>query len=360
MTKLFLPAVFLALFVLACATSRALVVEGPVASRVLASFVASGVASTAETRAEAARAFLASLEEDERAACALDLADPERQRWTNVPSRAGDGGVRLGDLDAHELELACGLLSVVLSPTGFAKVRDVMLADDRLLRNGAPRTGFGTEEFRIVVFGEPAAQNAWALQLDGHHVGLNLTFVGEQITQSPTFVGAQPSSYQRGDRVVVPLARELAAGFALVNALTDEQRALAVLSPSRGRIAAGAGRDGVVPAPQGLAATELDAAQRRLLLNLVEAYVGDLPAPQATARLRAIEAELDDVSFAWHGPLDEPSDVSYRVQGPSFLIEFACQDLGGDPLDHLHSIVRDLDNEYGVAWTADASLPKPR
>ncbi|MFT5688569.1 MAG: hypothetical protein ACI8PQ_001410, partial [Planctomycetota bacterium] len=31
------------------------------------------------------------------------------------------------------------------------------------------------------------------------------------------------------------------------------------------------------------------------------------------------------------------------------LIEFACQDLGGKPLDHLHAMIRNPLSEYGAS-----------
>ena len=32
------------------------------------------------------------------------------------------------------------------------------------------------------------------------------------------------------------------------------------------------------------------------------------------------------------------------------IIEYACQDLGGRPLNHLHSMYRNPENEYGAAF----------
>ena len=45
--------------------------------------------------------------------------------------------------------------------------------------------------------------------------------------------------------------------------------------------------------------------------------------------------------------------VSYRLQGPSLLVEYACQNLGGDPLDHLHAMYRDPTNEYGAGFEGE-------
>lgn len=301
----------------------------------------------------AARAFLESLDDDLRAETTFALDSAERSNWTNVPPGADEAGVRLGDLDEGQLKRACDLLAAVLSPQGYAKIRDILLADDRLLRDGQPRRGFGAENYWLVLFGTPAADGVWALQLDGHHIALNLAFHGERIELSPSFIGTQPSDYERAGERVVPLGRLVDAAFALAGSLSEEQRAQAVLSPRRGRMAAGAGRDGVVPEPVGLPCRDLDGDQRALLLALLGEYVADLPAPHAGRRLRELEAEVDAMVFSWHGPTANPSDVSFRVQGPTVIVEYACQNLGGNPLDHLHSIYRNPRNEYGGTFAED-------
>ena len=321
------------------------------ASEVLATYTPRGITSPSPAAmAGAARAFLESLDDDLREQCALPLDSDERQRWTNVPPRAEEEGARLGDLNEEQLERASDLLAVVLSPQGYEKVRDILLADDRLLRDGRPRVGFGAENYWLVLFGSPSADEAWALQLDGHHIALNLTFVGERVGMSPSFIGTQPSRYERSGEEIVPLRGQVDEAFALAGSLTEEQRKQAVVSARRGRIAAGAGRDGVVPEPLGLPCSRLDEDQRAVLKKLLRQYVGDLPEPHATTRMQALEEEIDDMVFAWNGPMSNPSDVSYRVQGPSLIIEYACQDLGGRPLNHLHSIYRNPQNEYGAGF----------
>jgi len=84
-----------------------------------------------------------------------------------------------------------------------------------------------------------------------------------------------------------------------------------------------------------------------MLLSLVSQWVNDLPPKQAGVRLTQIKSEIDEMKFAWKGSRKKGSDVSYTIQGPSLIIEYACQDLGGNPLDHIHTMYRDPTNEYG-------------
>ncbi|MEM7309625.1 MAG: DUF3500 domain-containing protein [Planctomycetota bacterium] len=344
---LFLSALGLSLFVAPAAPVEDHPSE---VSRVLAAYAPEVSERSPAAMAGAAQALLDALDEDHHDDCAHPLESDERGKWTNVPPRMDDAGLRLGDLDEANLKLACDLLATCLSDTGYAKVRDILLADDLLLPEGKPRPGFGAENYWLLVFGTPSADGRWALQLDGHHIAVNLTFDGEQVSMSPSFIGTQPARYERGDATIEPLRGEVEAAFALLESLDDGQRADAIVSDRRGRIAAGPGQDGVVPAPAGLPCSRLNEVQRVRLIGLLRHYVAGLPEPHATARLLELKGEIDRMHFAWSGGRKQPGDVSYRLQGPSVIIEYACQDLGGDPLQHLHSMYRDPSNEYGAGF----------
>ena len=140
---------------------------------------------------------------------------------------------------------------------------------------------------------------------------------------------------------------EVEKAFALIGSLDKEQRRKAIRGGSRGRIQTAAGRDGVVPEPVGVACDSFNEKQRQLLMELLAEWVGDLPKAAADKRAEQLRGEIDQMHFAWHGSAEPGSDVSYRIQGPTVIVEYAGQDLGGDPLDHLHSMYRDPTNEYG-------------
>ena len=305
-------------------------------------------AYTPEAMASAAVSFLKSLKQNLRRQAALPFDSPEKAKWTNVPPRGPQGGVRLGDLNEKQMKKACDLLAAVLSPQGYGKVRNIPLADDRLLRNGQRRPGFGAEDYWLAIFGEPSATGKWAIQFDGHHLAVNLTFHGKRMSMSPTFIGTQPREFKLGKDKVVPMAREAPAALALLKSLDDKQQKIARVGDRRRNIVTAAGKDGFIPTPVGLPGKSLNASQRTSLISLLGEYVGDLPEPFAQQRLKELSTEIDKMSFAWWGPAEKGGDVSYRLQGPSLIIEYAGQDLGGDPHNHLHSMYRDPTNEYGV------------
>jgi len=300
-----------------------------------------------QAMASAANAFLESLDDDLRQRAALALDHQERREWTNLPARAGAGGLRLGDCSDTQVKAFCDLMGTLFSEQGYHKMCSIMLADDQLLRGGRPRPGFGTEEFSVVVFGKPSPNGPWAFQLDGHHVGVNLAIQGSKLTMSPSFIGTQPEAFHIATKKYRPLAGEIDGAFQLVNSLDDAQRKQAIVKPKRGSIKTGPGNDANVPEPEGVSCATFSETQKEMLLSLIEEWVNDLPPEQAEQRLRKLRNEIDQTFFAWQGPTIAVSDVSYTIQGPSLIIEYACQNLGGNPLDHLHTMYRDPTNEYG-------------
>lgn len=301
----------------------------------------------------AAEAFLATLSPDEIKKTLLPLTDPERQKWTNVPTKANDGGLRLGDLTKPQLKKAVAFLSTVLSENGYLMARNIMMADDLLIKNDKQakrRGGFGSANFWIAIFGTPSATEPWGVQWDGHHVAVNLTIVGEKMSLSPAFIGTQPHKFMLGDEEITPMKNEIAWAIDFMNSLDEKQRAKAIITNKRGRMQAGAGKDGVMPEAKGLACSDLAEKQHALLVKLVGLWVDDLPAKPAKARMAELDAQLKEAHFAWYGPFSPGSDASYHLVGPEVIVEYTGQDLGGNPLDHIHSIYRNPTNEYGAQW----------
>ena len=303
---------------------------------------------TPEFLAKSASTFLSSLNKELKSQAALPYNSKEKGKWTNVPPRGPQGGVRLGDLNESQIKKALDFLRTVLSEQGYNKAINIPLADDRLLRNGERRPGFGAEDYWLAIFGKPSTKKPWGLQFDGHHIAINLAFHGNRMSMSPTFIGTQPREFQLGDNKIIPMASEAPSGLKLHNSLNDEQKKKATIGSKRANLIAAAGRDGFVPDQIGISCKGFNEAQRKALFDVIKVYIGDLPQPFLKKRIEELTAEIDKMSFAWWGPAKEKGDFSYRLQGPSLIIEYAGQDLGGDPHDHLHSMYRDPTNEYGA------------
>jgi hypothetical protein len=57
-----------------------------------------------------------------------------------------------------------------------------------------------------------------------------------------------------------------------------------------------------------------------------------------------VDAGLEAVRFAWAGPTEPGRGHYYAVRGPSFVLEY---DNTQDGANHIHSVWRDLDGDWG-------------
>lgn len=313
------------------------------ASRIVGTYSPQVRSHSAASMSDAAKAFVATLDDSQRDRVLEELTSAEREKWTNLPQRSGNGGLALGKCREPQMRAFCDLMATLLSKEGYEKICHVMLADDQLLNEGNPRPGFGTEDFFVVLFGEPSASKPWGFQLDGHHLGLNLSIHGDKITLAPSHTGAQPIKFKIGNKEIRPLAAENDIAFELVGSLNDVQTKSAILSNSRGNLAAGPGKD-QIPNLSGVSCETFSASQNELLEQLILEWVGILPPKQAQRRMDALKQEFSGMKFGWRGGTTNGNDIYYSIQGPTLLIEYAAQDREAN---HIHTIYRDPTNAYG-------------
>jgi hypothetical protein len=135
-------------------------------------------------------------------------------------------------------------------------------------------------------------------------------------------------------------------GRALVTALDDAQRATATINATAPNEIVTSNRLDIDPlAPEGLKASAMTAPQRELLMKVLDAYAGLMAADIASDRMAKIKtAGLENVAFAWAGPVDRGKQHYYRLQGPTFLVEFDNTQNGGN---HVHSVWRDFKDDFG-------------
>ena len=305
---------------------------------------------------EAAEALLLELSEDQRDQLLFSFADDQqRRRWSNLPTgHFLRGGLRMGDLNERQREAVRLLLKATLSERGFQQVVDNMNGDE-VLKGRQGRRTFGRDEYYISLLGEPSVSTPWMWQFGGHHLGINATIVGDQMTLSPSFTGGQPVDYTLDGRRIRQLAGEEDKAFALVGALSEDQLEKAVVGDRPVNLAYGPGAGSIHPRQEGISAGELDSRQQALLLSLIEERVGLLNDAHGQMAMEKIAMGLASTFFAWFGPTAAGEAASFRIQGPSIIIEYAPQRMGGGATDHTHAIYRDPSNDYGVAFDIPTS-----
>ena len=309
-----------------------------------------GMAATTQAVAAAER-FLSTLDTTQRKAVVFAANDDaQRRNWSNLPTPLyRRKGLRLGDLSAAQRSAALAVVSAVLSREGYEKVMAIAEADEVLRSQGAVgNLVFGRDEFFISFVGTPSLTEAWMLQFGGHHLAINATLRGDQGVLTPSLIATQPASYQREGRTIRPMGREYDLSLQLINALDATQRSQAILGSRFRDLVLGPGKEGVVLVPEGVKVSTFDAEQKSLLLQLIRQWAGIVHPAAAEARMAEVESRLSETWFAWSGPTTAGSAAYFRIQGPTLVIEYAPQQMGGSPGNHIHSIYRDPTNEYGT------------
>jgi hypothetical protein len=316
-----------------------------------------------EEAAKAAEALLKTLDDKQRMAATFQYDDPRRVDWHFIP-KEGDKereGLQIRHMNAEQRKLTHDLLKTLLSEAGYGKTVTIMDLENLLFELQKGKTGplRDAERYYVAIFGTPAAEGKWGFSFEGHHLSLNFVIDQGNVTSTtPTSLCANPAivmnenvpSIKKGTRV---LAKEETLAFDLLAALTPEQKAAAIIAEKApAEIRAAGEPQPPQDAAEGLSAEKLTGQQRSILQSLVEEYAKTLPAELAKDRLEAIEKDggLGKAKFAWAGA-DKPGvGHYYRVQGPTFLIEFVNvqPDSAGNPANHIHSIWRDMRGDFAL------------
>jgi hypothetical protein len=311
----------------------------------------------------AAKAYLATLDEKQRAKASVELNPTTRVSWSNLPTGIAmqngaleRNGLKLGALTPVQQEAALALVAAPLSQSGFQKVMNIVNADEDLEQSTAPkrpadsRIRFGRAEYYVAILGTPSVSDPWMIQFGGHHLAINVTMVGKSNVLTPSHTGAQPARYTLEGRTIRPLGNENDKGFALVNALDPARQKQAILTYQIADTVWGPGTEGKVIQPEGVRVSSFNEDERAKLLDLVSEWVGILNDESAALKMAEIKANLAETWFAWSGPTTNGSGAYFRVQGPTVMIEYAPQGKGANT-DHIHTFYRDPTNDYGAKIT---------
>ncbi|MVM32003.1 DUF3500 domain-containing protein [Spirosoma sp. HMF4905] len=330
-------------------------------------FASASFAQSANTITESANQFLNTLSTDELKKTTYAFTDSLRYKWTNLPvGLVPRPGIQYGSLSDKSRMAFHRVLSAMLSSQGYLKTTSIMQLDDILntLYQQAFDSGkidqkmlkmmqdlkWAHGNYYISIWGKPQASEAWGLNFGGHHMALSLTADGRNVSMSPYFVGTDPAEVKSGKysglRV---LSKEEDYGFMLVNALTDMQKAVAILKQEVPQ--------DIITSPQssqritsyyGIAAGKFNEDQKAMLKLLIQEYTHNFEHQKAHQLFdKIIKSGIDKVYFAWVGSLENNKPHYYIINGPDFLIEYDNVGFQNDG-NHIHAILREKGNDFGA------------
>lgn len=303
--------------------------------------------------ATAANKFLATLDAKQKDKASYALKSEDRFKWHFIPTemiKGGRTGLPMTEMKPDQRKAALALLRSAMSAPGFKKARQIMMLEG-ILRENEPNGRFDRNPiwYFVSIFGEPTATGTWAWRFEGHHLSLAFTIInGRAVVSTPSFMGSNPakvlSGKNKGLRVLGPeedLARDL------VMSLDEKQRKAAVFAEKAPRdILTSANRKAELQSPTGVSHADLGKEQKSLLTRVVAEYVNRVRKEFAAADLAKIKrAGWDKVHFAWAGGFEPGQGHYYRVQGPTFIFEYANTQ---NKAHHVHATWRDTKNDYGA------------
>jgi len=333
----------------------AVVVTGAAGALISAERSSSAMARTAAK-------FVGSLTAEQRQQASFAFGSDERMRWHFIPTETFPRkGLTIKDMTPLQRGLAHDLLKAGLSQRGYLTASSIMDLETVLgaleaaQRATAAQPPTGTplvrdpERYFFSVFGTPGGKDPWGWRVEGHHVSLHFAVVnGTLVANSPTFFGANPAEVRQGPKKGLRiLGPEEDAARALLESLDTAQRDKAIVEKTAPADMLTMANVDIKPlSPLGLTADAMTASQRDLLMKLIDVYVGFMAVDSATERLARLQkAGVEKIGFAWAGTEQRGQKHYYRVQGPTFLVEY---DNAQDNANHIHSVWRDFNGDFGM------------
>jgi hypothetical protein len=306
----------------------------------------------------AADKFVSRLTAEQKDKCLFSFDSKERTRWFFIPlqdakKRPTRKGLPLVEMTPEQKKLALDLVAAGTSDVGNTAATTIMSLEAilRAQEKGGAMVR-NPEWYFFSVFGNPSKTGKWGWRVEGHHLSLNFTMNGTQVAAStPTFFGANPAEVKSGARKglrILKSAEELA--IQLFDMLEPEQKKIALQSKpfpeiQQATVTAGVGE------PRGVSASKMTQDQKNVLLKLLRAYTERMPPEVAEMELKAARSGgIDNIHFAYTGGTRSGEAHTYRVQGPTFVIEFlnVQADSAGNPANHIHSVWRRIRGDFAI------------
>jgi uncharacterized protein DUF3500 len=282
--------------------------------------------------------YLDSLDQNQRTKSTYAFNDPELTRWHwTTPGNFPRNGLPLREMGVSQRDAAFALLQTSQSAYGLQKSLDIISLQNDL--------GNDPELYYVTVFGIPGVE-PWGWRWEGHHLSRRFNVINGKLSVTPFFLGAWPTVNNAGLKA---MEREEWAARELVTSLDEGQRAVAIFDQRAPGRHFTQNEAYVAPLENiGIPASTLNGEQQTLVTEIIHKYLDTLPDLVATPHLERLQAAgIENITFAWAGPLEAQHPHYYRLQGPTFLLE---HDNSRNRGTHIHSVWRDFAEDFGQSF----------
>lgn len=287
-----------------------------------------------------------SLGAEQRNKVALPFDGDPRLDWHYIPRERH--GLPLLEMGDDQRSLTWSFLAAGLGDEGVEKVHGVIELEGVLYEQSGYREMRNPDNYFLSVYGSPSASGAWGWRFEGHHLSLNFTLLnGRVVSATPAFFGANPGEVREGPKTGLRvLAAEEDLARRLLATFDGAQRDRVFVAATAPRdILTSASRRAEMGAPEGVAVGRMTSEQGRILMGLLGTYARRLHPDLAERQLIKIrQSGIERLHFAWAGSAERGEPHYYRIQGPTFVVEY---DNTQNNANHIHSVWRDFDNDFG-------------
>lgn len=298
-----------------------------------------------------ARSFISLLSEAQKTESIFPFDVEERYNFHFVPMKRR--GITFNEMNPEQHKLALELLRSCLGTEAFQKTREIMELEivlKELEKRKAEDNYRDPGNYHFSIFGNPSSTSIWGWRFEGHHISFNFSFNKKTLVSgTPGFMGSNPAIVLIGPMAGKQvLKQESDKGFAVINSFNAAQLKKAIIDTVAFKdILTFDKRKALLGNPEGIRYSELTKVQQSLLLQLISVYVHRYRNDFAEKMMQDIKKQgLDNIWFAWAGHTKPVigNGSYYRVQGPTIVIEY---DNTQNNANHVHSVVRDLKNDFG-------------
>ena len=323
-------------------------------------YVAQQAESSGASMVAAADGLVGSFTKEQKKQALFDYDSDERFDWNFIPlqdkaRKSTRKGLPLIDMTPEQKKSALALVKAGTSESGNTAATTIMSLESILREQEGPK---GTnvrdpEWYFFTIFGTPSKTGKWGWRVEGHHLSLNFSMEGTQVVAStPCFFGANPAMVKDGKNAgkrILPQSEDHARD--LFKSLDADQKKIALQEKPFGE----PGQKTKTPKlgkAVGVPAAKMTKEQKEILHKLVKSYTERLPADVAALEWQQVkDGGFDNIHFGFTGSAEGAGKgFTYRVQGPSFVIEFLNiqNDSAGNPNNHIHSCWRRIQGDFGI------------
>ncbi len=315
--------------------------------------------NTFQTMSSKAAEVVALLTKEQLKEATYKYDSEEKAQWRYFPSSKlptifpNHKGLQISKLAVSQQEKVMELVKTAMSEQGYETVKIVRTqdSDPAIKRKPQERAFFkyGKENYFISFFGLPTDRK-WMMRFEGHHVSLNVSVEdGKVVSAAPFFLGINPADYVYEGRTIETHDNIVASVKELNSTLTDLQIATAESSLKelpKDLIYTPALVKGTIRLPKreelplGLSYKQMSVGQQKAIMNIVANFTSNLNETNKAVILEKInQYGLENLEYIFKGQLDLDGFYYFRIQGPSFVLEFETVD---GSAKHYHVALQEL------------------